>query len=408
VAHGKTFRFGLLISLYLSQGLPFGFFTQALPALMREQGVSLKGIGLSSLLALPWALKFLWAPTVDRLRGGRFGARRTWIIPLQILSIIILALIAFTEPTDGLFWILVGVFAINLCASTHDIATDGLAVEILKPSERGVANGIQVGAYRLGMILGGGVLLLFLAELGWRHSFFMMCACLAIALFPISRYTEGHTHTEPGSSTRSALSGYFRTNQAWAWVVLIILYKGLDSLVGPMVKPMMVDAGYSLGTIGSIQGVAGSASALVGAVAGGLGVQYLGRRQALMSFGVLQVLAVGLFIVPAMGAGGIGALYLATILDSLLGSMATAALFTAMMDRCRPEQAGTDYTIQASIVVVTQIGMASLSGFVAEALGYTGHFIATMSLSALGLVGVYRLLQMHSFGLVERDVPEDA
>ena len=168
-----------------------------------------------------------------------------------------------------------------------------------------------------------------------------------------------------------------------------------------MVKPMMVDAGYSLSTIGYIQGVAGSVAALVGAVIGGIGVQYLGRTRSLIWFGALQVCAVGLLILPALNIGGLTALYIATILDSLLGSMATAALFTAMMDRCRPDQAGTDYTIQASIVVCTQIGMASLSGFVAEAMGYAGHFATTMGLSALGLVGVYLLLNRVSFGLAD-------
>ena len=296
--------------------------------------------------------------------------------------------------------VLLGVLAINACASTHDIATDGLAVEMLKPEERGLANGIQVGAYRLGMILGG-VLLLFLATLGWRNAFFVMCACMGVALMPIALYSEAPTQRSPSPSTRLALAGYFKHNHAWTWVLVIVLFKGLDSLVGPMVKPMMVDAGYSLSTIGYIQGVAGSVAALVGAVIGGIGVQYLGRTRSLIWFGALQVCAVGLPILPALNIGGLTALYIATILDSLLGSMATAALFTTMMDRCRPDQAGTDYTIQASIVVCTQIGMASLSGFVAEAMGYAGHFATTMGLSALGLVGVYLLLNRVSFGLAD-------
>ena len=320
--HGRTFRFGLLISLYLSQGLPFGFFTQALPALMREQGISLKGIGLSSLLALPWALKFLWAPLVDRTRGGFLGPRRSWIIPLHILSMVVLGCIAFADPTVSLSWVLLGVLAINACASTHDIATDGLAVEMLKPEERGLANGIQVGAYRLGMILGGGVLLLFLATLGWRNAFFVMCACMGVALMPIALYSEAPTQRSPSPSTRLALAGYFKHNHAWTWVLVIVLFKGLDSLVGPMVKPMMVDAGYSLSTIGYIQGVAGSVAALVGAVIGGIGVHYLGRTRSLIWFGALQVCAVGLLILPALIIGGLTALYIATILDSLLGSMA--------------------------------------------------------------------------------------
>ena len=76
-------KLGVLGGLYLSQGLPFGFFTQALPVFLREQGHSLTLVGFSSALAAPWGLKFLWAPLVDRLSRGRWGRRRSWLLPLQ-------------------------------------------------------------------------------------------------------------------------------------------------------------------------------------------------------------------------------------------------------------------------------------------------------------------------------------
>lgn len=60
-----SIKLALLTSLYLCQGLPYGFFTQALPVVMRKEGISLQLFGLTSLLALPWTLKFLWAPLVD-------------------------------------------------------------------------------------------------------------------------------------------------------------------------------------------------------------------------------------------------------------------------------------------------------------------------------------------------------
>jgi len=181
-------RLGLLMGLYFSQGLPFGFFVQSLPVLMREQNVSLESIGLTSLLAIPWALKCFWAPWIDRKTSGRLGARRSWIIPLQMLSALLLFALAWAEPSDSLSWILAGVFLINLLAATQDIATDALAVDILPHEERGLGNGIQVGAYRFGMILGGGVLLMWLDVLGWRWSFWLMSLMLilsSILLFTI-------------------------------------------------------------------------------------------------------------------------------------------------------------------------------------------------------------------------------
>ena len=90
-------RLGLLATLYFAQGLPFGFFVQALPALLRQQGYSLSEIGLASLLTLPWALKFLWAPVVDRRWSARLGRRRTWILAMQLAGVITLVSLA-TAP----------------------------------------------------------------------------------------------------------------------------------------------------------------------------------------------------------------------------------------------------------------------------------------------------------------------
>lgn len=134
----------LLGSLYLAQGLPYGFFTQALPVLLREMEVPLEDIGLASLLALPWALKFAWAPVVDRT----FSPRR-WILGLQAAATALAAVLALAQPAPGSVTVLlVAVLLTNLVAATQDIATDGLAVATLTAGERGLGNGVQVAGYQ--------------------------------------------------------------------------------------------------------------------------------------------------------------------------------------------------------------------------------------------------------------------
>src|SRR5262249_54585168 len=95
-------KLGLLGSRYFSQGLPFGFFTQALPILLRKQGASLGAIGLTTLLALPWALKFLWAPAVDRYALPHVGRRKSWIVPLQIGAVLVLGVLARASASGPL------------------------------------------------------------------------------------------------------------------------------------------------------------------------------------------------------------------------------------------------------------------------------------------------------------------
>src|SRR5687767_7208858 len=81
----RPFGIVLLACLYVVQGMPYGFQVGALSMYLREQGTSLQAIGFIGLLALPWSWKALWAPLVDRFGSERFGRRKSWIVPCQLL-----------------------------------------------------------------------------------------------------------------------------------------------------------------------------------------------------------------------------------------------------------------------------------------------------------------------------------
>lgn len=393
VAMGQTsIRLGIVASLYFSQGLPYGFFAQAMPAMMRRFGFSLEAISLSTVLVLPWALKFLWAPYVDGTAHGRLGRRRRWILPLQAGTVLMLVLLSAADPENGFLWILLGVFVVNIMASTQDIATDGLTIEILPLDARGWANGIQVGAYRVGMILGGGVILMVLDQLGWSRAFLCMAACLFIASLPIFLYREERRPPPSVAKPWPVLRSFFGQAGAGYWLLLLALYKSFDALAGPMVKPMMVDGGYSLTQIGFIVGTGGSIAGLLGAIAGGYGVHRLGRVRALLFFGACQVVAVTGYVLPALGIGGSAVLAGVVFCDTFFGSMATTALFTLMMDACRDRLPGSDYTLQASLIVFLVACVASTSGFLAASIGYAKHFAITGCLTGIGWVGVWLLI----------------
>jgi MFS family permease len=155
-----------------------------------------------------------------------------------------------------------------------------------------------------------------------------------------------------------------------------------------MLGPMLSDLGLSLADIGLLKGTAGFIAGLVGALAGGALVNVLGRGRALVLFGLLQAGAVASFAAPLVFAPTMTLLYTITIAEHFASGMATAALFTMMMDASRPASAGADYTLQASVVVLTSIAAASLSGFSADALSYTWHFALAAALCVLALVPV--------------------
>ncbi|HEX8701317.1 MAG TPA: MFS transporter [Myxococcaceae bacterium] len=384
-----TTKLGLLSSLYLSQGLPFGFFTQALPVLLRKQGMSLPDIGLTHLLALPWALKFLWSPLMDRYGSQQLGRRRGYILPLQFLSAGVLLLLSVPEGLSTPL-LLAAVLAVNLLAATQDVATDGLAVNLLSSQEMGLGNGVQVAAYRVGMILGGGLMLVVFDAAGWSPTLLSLGTMLLVATLPVLLYREPPSEAPARQSL--SLGWWLRRPGSGSWLLLLLLYKAGEALATGMLRTFLTDARLSLTQIGWMLGGVGFTAGLLGALLGGALVNRLGRRRALILFGVLQMGAVLLY---ALAAGGASLPVLAVVcgVEHLASGMATAALFTVMMEQCRPEHAGADYTVQASVVVIATGLAATVSGFSAQALGYAGHFLLAAALCAVGTV--YVLLTFH-------------
>jgi MFS family permease len=381
-------KMGLLGSLYFSQGLPFGFFTQALPVLLRNEGFSLGQIGLSSMLALPWALKFLWAPWVDRYSIARIGSRKSWILPLQLGSMSILLVLSLTSHSTTL--LMAAVLPLNLFAATQDIATDGLAVDMLAPNERGFANGLQVAGYRFGMLVGGGILLIVHDQLGAGGTFSSMAAMTALATLPIL-LTHEPSREISILETRKKFSHFLRRSDASRLLLLIVAYKAGDAFATGMLRPYLTDSGLTLSDIGWLVGTVGFIAGLSGAMFGGVSMNRLTRKTALGVFGLLQAATVAGYAYISMGAPNIHALYALCAAEHFASGMATSALFTCMMDWCSRETSATDYTVQASAVVIATGIASTLAGFSAQYLGYFGHFSLSTTLAFGAVIAVWKL-----------------
>lgn len=370
----------LFTALYLAQGLPYGFFTQALPVLMRQSGYSLLSISATTFLFVPWALKFLWAPYVDR-----YGTRRRWLLPLQLATALGAALLAALDLSQSLRLVFVALVIFNLLAATQDIATDGLAVHLLQGRDRGLANGIQVGGYRLGMVLGGGLLLWIYSLAGWRPMFLTMAGLLALTVLPVLRLRDSaQAAARVATATTAGWRRRLRQPGFALFALLICCYRFGDSMGAALVGPFMKDVGLSLAQIAWLKGTLASASALLGAAAGGWLAFTAGRRTALLIGGLSQTLSLVLYALAAMGVGGYGLIASACIAEHVLGGAATVALFTLMMDAADLDYASTDYTLLACATVLAQ-GAATLSaGAVAQWCGYAPMFVASVLLSAGG------------------------
>lgn len=385
---------GLLACLYFAQGLPSGLLGKALPALLREHGVSLSAIGFTAMLAAPWALKFLWAPFLDR-----YGTRRQWLLVLNAVTFALMLLLAAQDIgvwIRELFLPLMAIlFLLNLVAATQDIATDGLAVSRLDSRLRGLGNSVQVIGYKLGMVLGGGFLLVLVERHGWSLSYAGLAMLILLVLLPLAFMREtpsavaaSHSHWQGARGYRRLFREFVSAPGMLWWLLAVAAFKTGDALASRMIGPLLSDRGMSLGDIGVLTGVTGSMAGMAGALLGGVLLLRLGYRTALVLSGCLQACGLFAYLLVVDALPSLPMLYAIVCFEQFADGLSTVALFTAMMAVCRAHSPGTDYTLQASLQVTLAGLVVLVSGVVAEQSGYGVVFAAGGMLTLLALVPV--------------------
>ena len=403
----------LLFSLYWAQGLPVGFMSHALPVILRAQGVSLTHIGGFGLLMAPWAIKVLWAPWVDRYGSQAFGHYRTWIIPTQILTVTILIVLSFLpiqslNHPQYLLAFFIALLCMNSVGATQDIATDGLAVNILKGNQQHVGNMFQVIGSRLGFIVGGGAILWALDFLNWQSTFLILAIIVLLNTLPILFYREpkhqnmadlklldqtslNQNKIKISRSIRQYLQYFFQSKRMWAWLLVLCSIKVTDGLSGPILKPLLVDLGLSLSQIGVYITMLGAFAALVGAGLAGIVLKYMQRSLALILFSILKLGSlVGFMWLASLYTRqqpiALGLIYLINALEDMFSAMLLVVILTLVMQYSRKQHAGTDFTFQVSLMAMVSGVLYTLSGIVGDALGYQYYLMAIVIIGAVLLL----------------------
>lgn len=384
----RAARYRLVAALYGSQFIPLAFFLYGLSAVLRERGLPLERIGLIQLVALTWVVKFAWAPLVDRWGSRRFGHYRPWLIATHSLMVLALLTLSRLDVVRHLPLVILLMAGLAVVSATQDIATDATAVRLLKPSERGIGNGIQKAGGFLGLMLGGGGGLLAYDRWGWASAMVLLAALTAAPLPLLLAYRE---QGAPDVSRRHKVSmrtlvGFFHQPGAvrWAFAVLPLYLAGI-AVAYPLVTLMLVDYGWPLDTIGTVWIIGGGAVAMVAALAAGGLLSAIRRRPALIGLAVIQLAAIAALLLVARSTGGALVGLAAVVLLSGAYAAVGTAVYTINMDWSRTDSAATDYTVQDSFVhLCTQV--AGAVGIVlAGILGYT--MVLTVAV-LLGLGGV--------------------
>ncbi|WP_347460752.1 MFS transporter [Acinetobacter sp. ANC 7454] len=396
----------LLFSLYWAQGLPVGFMTHALPVILRAQGVSLAHIGGFGLLMLPWSIKIFWAPLVDRYGSALTGHYRSWIIPTQLLSVVVLIILSFM-PIDALnqpLYLLaffVALLIMNGVGATQDIATDGLAVNILKREQQHWGNTFQVIGSRLGFIVGGGAILWLLDSLQWQTTFLILAALVLLNTVPVLLFKEAAHEKQHSMSANTPhkfqLKSYFQyflqqPVLRW-WLAILVTFKIADGLSGPLLKPLMVDMGLSLSQIGLYVTMLGAFAALIGAGLAGCCLKIFSRAQTLMTFSIFKIITLVAYAWLAMQYQAKQpvapvVIYCINAAEDMISAMLLVVMLTLVMQYSRKHLAGTDFTFQVALMATVSGGLYTLSGILGDYLGYAKYLTYIVYISIVLLLPI--------------------
>lgn len=376
-------KLAIVALLYFIEGSPVSVLWEVTPVYLRLHGVSLRAIGGLRLLELPFSLKILWSPLVQR-----FGDRRGWVTAcMLIVAAVMVALPAVDASRPGWF-LLVLLLVLTTASATQDVAIDSYTVALIDRGEQGAANGVRAAAYRVALVLIGGGMVTLAAWLPWS----VLHAAAGGVFIGLGLAALRAPRLEIPAEARhrwlSPFVGWIATWRALPLVGFVLTYKLGEFAIGPMVKLFWVDRGRSLVEIGVVPTTLGIVLSIAGALAGGAFIGRYGTFTGVWALGIPQAVSnLGYAAVAAWGLPG-PALYAASMIDSFSGGLGTAAFLAFLMAVCDREGATLQYAFLTSLFSLTGRLAGAVSGLGTERWGYATYFAVTflVSLPAFALL----------------------
>lgn len=383
----------VVVVLYLAHALPLYFYNVALPAILRHQGVDLRWIGMLSLLYIPWAFKFFWAPLIDRFYFKKLGKRKTWLLFTQIALVLGVVALALTQFDYGLgVFVIVGLW-ISTFAATQDIVIDGYTVETFSESEYRLGSMAQSIGVALGSMVGGAATLWLYELYGWQTALISLAAMTALTMLAIFQIKEKSNVEKISKQPPSLIRAFKRPEMLWA-LALIVCYRIVEAPAMAMLNPMLIDQKWSLSQIGVLMSVIGAGIGLLAAVSAAFLLKKIAATQLLIWAGWARSLVYALLGVAVLLSwlnqwhlllGGFVIVILA------IRYIAMTALYAHFMQTSSKEQAGTDFTILVCFELLVYFIGGAVSGFLAKAFGY-GNFYLILAVSSVLSVLLSQLL----------------
>jgi MFS transporter, PAT family, beta-lactamase induction signal transducer AmpG len=379
-------RMVVVFLLGVCSGLPNGLITGTLGVWLREYGLSRTDIGLVGLVGLVYAINFLWAPLLDRLRMpwfGRYGRRRSWIVLFQLALVVCLTGVIGLDPSGDLRALVLLIGAVAVLSASQDIVVDAYRVEYLRPDEYAAGSAMATIGWQIGATLVGAFLVLHLSDLvGWPQAYALVGLILLIG--PLVLWLAG----EPAVSAKVAAVDaalttwgarlkrtlldpfleFLRRPQAWLVLAFVLVFKLGEAVIGRMTGVFYVDMGFTPAEIANYSKLLGSGALLVGGAVGGVVAKRYGLFRALLASAMLMASTNLLYSWLALAGKDYDVLSIAIVADNFTTGLSLAIFVAFISSLCNVAFTATQYALLSSLANIAMRGAASIGGFLVDRL----------------------------------------
>ena len=384
-------RLAVMLPLGFASGLPLALSGGTLQAWLAVDGVDIRTIGLFSICGIPYTIKFLWSPAMDRFSMPWLGRRRGWMFVTQCVLAAVLATMALVSPAAMPFRMAVLAVFLAFSSASQDIVIDAYRTDLLKVHERGLGVGLSVTGYRIAMLVSGAFALIMADMIGWSLTYLIMAAVMmtgvAVTFAGPEPEEEFSAPVTLADAVWGPLSEFFSRPGAFFFLAVIVLYKLGDAFAGTLTTAFLIrGVGFSPTDVGTINKGLGLASTLAGALVGGGLMAKMGLFRSLMFFGVLQAASNLSFMILAWMGKKYWVMIAAVGFENLSGGMGTAAFVAFLMSLCHHRFTATQYALLSALASAGRVFVGPPSGFLVEWIGWPPFFFITTLVAVPGLM----------------------
>jgi PAT family beta-lactamase induction signal transducer AmpG len=393
--------------LGISSGFPLTLLIATMTFWLARVGIDTATIGFAVALGIPYTLKFLWAPLIDKLPlpflTKTFGQRRGWLFLVQGLLFVSVWQLGASNPQPGsmsvfALWALITAFL----SATQDIVIDAYRIEILDEEEFAHGTATNQFGYRTGNLIAGAGTIYFASNeglgLGWATAYGLTAFCIIPAIIGafiigpgkfVDRYADA-AGMKPREWLRETVVNPFREflTRHGAFIILgfVLVYKVGDAMGQAMLGPMIVDLGFSDTDYITANKIWGYAALIVGSAIGAPFILWLGMGRALLISGLMMMFSNTMFMILAAMGENYWMMVAAICTENVTSGIGLTVFTTYLSGLSSIAYTATQFALLSSFAGVGRTFMAGPAGIVAEKIGWVGFWGFTVAAAIPGMI----------------------